>query len=162
MATKKEIWLRYFLDDSNPATYMNRTQSAMAAKYNAKSYDDFAHIGANNFKRCKKIISKWLDEQGLSEAALKTKLITLLDAKETKFFAYEGVITDEREVNAIETQRRSLDMAFKVKGTYAAEKKELSGPGGGPIQTEGATITAEMSEKQAAEIYARLVKGTNG
>ena len=31
-------------------------------------------------------------------------------------------------MEAIETQRRSLDMAFKVKGTYAPEKREHSVP----------------------------------
>ena len=32
-----------------------------------------------------------------------------------------------------EIQRKALDMAYKVKGTYAAEKREMGGPGGGPI-----------------------------
>lgn len=37
-----------------------------------------------------------------------------------------------------EIQRRALDMAYKVKGTYAPvkHKKEHSGPGGGPIETK--------------------------
>ena len=35
-----------------------------------------------------------------------------------------------------EIQRKALDMAYKVKGEYAAEKKELTGPGGGPIETK--------------------------
>jgi len=37
------------------------------------------------------------------------------------------------EVDAIETQRRSLDMAIKVKGVYAAEKREHTGPDGEPL-----------------------------
>ena len=32
-----------------------------------------------------------------------------------------------------EVQRKALDMAYKVKGEYAAEKRELGGFGGGPI-----------------------------
>ena len=34
-----------------------------------------------------------------------------------------------------------------------------SGPNGGPIKTENKTITSEMSDQEAADIYAQMVKG---
>jgi hypothetical protein len=40
-----------------------------------------------------------------------------------------GIRMDDPEI-----QRRTLDMAFKVKGTYAPEKRELSGKDGKPLQ----------------------------
>ena len=39
-------------------------------------------------------------------------------------------------IDAKETQRRTLDMAIKVKAMYAPVKREISGPGGGPIETK--------------------------
>lgn len=159
--SKRKIWLSYFLDPTNKRTFLHQTESARAAGYNYTSENSLSGIGSMSFKRCKAEIEEWLDEAGLSEAALKLKLLSLLDAKETKFFAHAGIVEDSREVEAIETQRKALDMAFRVKGSYAPEKREHAGPGGGPIKTENATITGDMSEKEAAEIYARLVKGQN-
>ena len=81
----------------------------------------------------------------MSENFLKLKLRSLIDAKETKFFHSpvkdeNGKVTDifvkEVEVEAIETQRKTLDMALKVKDMMAPKKFEHSGPGGKPIETK--------------------------
>ena len=84
-------------------------------------------MGETNYRKFTKEIATWLDEVGLSENALKTKLLNLLDAKETKFFADKGIVTDQRDVEALGIQQRALDMAFKVKGAYAPEKVEHTG-----------------------------------
>ena len=100
----------------------------------------------------------WLDEQKLSESALKTKLVSLLEIKETKIITVKGKLTEDQVPNnciviveteneklnaqgdsyteyqtvlginmeANEIQRRSLDMAFKVKGMYADQKVEIT------------------------------------
>lgn len=74
-----------------------------------------------------------MDEVGLSDNHLKAKLLSLLDAKESKFFAHQGDVVTTREVEALEIQRKTLDMALKVKGLYAPEKRELSGKDGAPL-----------------------------
>jgi len=117
------LWKKFYLDESNSRTFLNKTQSAIAAGYCCKSHDNFAQVGCQNFNKLKEIIGKWLDEHGLSDSYLKQKLKFLLEAKETKFFAYEGKVTDQREKDALEIQRRTLDMAMKVKGLYAPEEK---------------------------------------
>lgn len=160
--SKRIIWLKFFLDQDNKDTFLNGTESARAAGYKAATDSTLAGIGSNNFKALKKKIDIWLEEEGLSDTALKMKLLNLLEAKETKFFAHQGCVTDEREVEALEVQRRSLDMAFKIKGSYAPEKREHSGPNGAPIQTEERLITAEMSAKEAADLYAAMIKGDDG
>ena len=116
--TKKEIWLKHFLDDENQLTFLNKVQSVKAAKYKCNGEPSCASMGHENFKYHEKRINQWLEEEGLSENRLKIKLLSLLEAKETKFFQHEGMVTDEREVAAIETQRRTLDMAIKVRGLY--------------------------------------------
>ena len=94
------------------------------------------HLGCRNFIKVSDGINQWFDAAGLSENALKIKLLSLLNAKETKFFSApikdkNGVVTDifvkEVDVEAIEIQRKTLDMAIKVRGMYAAKKYDHTG-----------------------------------
>lgn len=70
-------------------------------------------------RRIQPMLERWLDEVGLSDVALKTKLVKLLDAKEKRFFPYtkgdEQVIT-EVEVDALAIQARMLELSMKAKG----------------------------------------------
>jgi hypothetical protein len=125
--SKLNAWLRAYLDENNPVTFLNKFTSAKAAKYKCKDDDSFAQIGCRNFKKVNDKIEKWFDEVGLSENALKNKLLSLMEAKETKFFAHEGTVTDQRDVDALGIQAKILDMAIKVRGMYAAEKYDHTG-----------------------------------
>ena len=58
-----------------------------------------------------------------------------------------------------EVQRKTLDMAYKIKGLYAPEKRELFGKDGGPITTkmtdfpaEPATIAEWEEQRRIAEV----------
>jgi hypothetical protein len=53
-------------------------------------------------------------------------MIKGLDVKETRFFNVNGVI-EERIVDAIEPQRKYLEMAMKAQGILQPEKHEVSG-----------------------------------
>lgn len=121
---RKALWLKNFFNDSNPATFLNKTESAAQANYKNTSRQYLSEVGTRNASFYKDIIVSWLDEVALSDEALKLKLKALLNAEETKFFQKDGKITDQINVEALEIQRRSLDMAFKVKGIYAPEKRE--------------------------------------
>ena len=126
MANKLSLWFKHYTDETNPDTFMNGTGSSKAAKYRCKTELAFAVIGSQNLRKLKDKISKWLDEVGLSENRLKLKLNSLMEAKETKFFQKDGMITDQVDVEAIETQRRTLDMAFKIKGLYEKHNRQQS------------------------------------
>jgi len=47
-----------------------------------------------------------LAEKGLTDEFLAEKIRSLLDAKQTLYFQKDGVVTESREVEAIETQTR--------------------------------------------------------
>ena len=120
-------WLKAYFDG------VDQTQAARNAGYKAKTDESFRAIGHENFVLLHDHIVKWLDEEGLSEAALKQRLVSGLDVKKTKFFPYrtkddkgnEIQIIDEVEVSATSEQRRYLDMSLKVKGLYAPEKHDI-------------------------------------
>ena len=150
LTLKQRAWLRAFLDPSNPSTYFNRARSAQAAGYRCNSYEAFGSMGHQNFKKLEPLIDQWIEENGLSDTALKAKLLELIDAKETKFIKVKGAINPEDllpgftivgttgaieegkdgkfygdgdtvlmvQMDALEIQRKSLDMGFKVKGVY--------------------------------------------
>jgi hypothetical protein len=152
------IWLKAYLKEGSP-TFLNATASAVRAGYKATSANSFAVIGSQNRKKFAPKIEKWLEDNGFSEVRLKTKVLQLMEAKETKFERLKGAVLQgdlpegykviatsgtiittkdgevygngdtllQIDVQALETQRRTLDMALKMKGLYAPEKHEHSG-----------------------------------
>lgn len=60
-------------------------------------------------------------------------MIEGLNCAETKFFSHQGKVIETKDVIPLETRRRYLEMALKVKGLFAAEKHEITGKGGGAI-----------------------------
>lgn len=123
MATKRDKWLMHFLDSGNTETFLNRAESAKAAGYKCKD-ENFKKVGWANYKHFEPRIVKWLDEAGLSEGALKLKLLQLLDAKETKFFSHMGKVKSRVDVQSLGIQVKALEMALKVKGMFAPEKRD--------------------------------------
>jgi len=67
----------------------------------------------------------------LSDQRLKGKLLSLVEAKEVKLFQNrdkEGNLEIiEHEIPALGIQQKSLDMAFKIKGLYQADKIDTEG-----------------------------------
>jgi hypothetical protein len=57
-----------------------------------------------------------MEKAGLSDDFLAAKVHYLINAKKTEYFQKDGIVTDEREVEALETQRKTLELATKLKG----------------------------------------------
>jgi len=160
LSDKQRLWLRAYLDETNPETFLNKAGSARAAGYKCKNPDDFRHIGYQNSTKLHKHLSRWLDEVGLSKTRLSLKLLRLLDAKEMKLVKMKGELDEDslaprcrvlakskqtkyagkdaveyKEeytviaviVEALEIQRRALDMALRVRGLYAPDQLHLTG-----------------------------------
>lgn len=155
--SKLNLWFKYFIDETCSTTFLNKTQSAKKAKYKCKNEDSFRCIGYQNFTKLSVKIEKWLDENGLSDKVLKLKLLSLMEARESKFVKIKGAVNADKlpegseiivtsgllvqndesdffsdgetliaiDVEAIETQRKSLDMALKVKGLNAPVKHQV-------------------------------------
>ena len=153
-ARKLSLWFQLFTDETNPKTFLNRTESAKQSKYNANSNNAFGSIGMQNYKKLTPYIDKWMDDHGLSEDRLKSKLLQLIEARETKLFTNRDEDGDleiiEHKIPALETQRRSLDMAFKVKGLY-----QTPPAGGAQVVVNFNQVVDRMGTALRAEIEAR-------
>lgn len=57
-----------------------------------------------------------LEQEGLSDNVLAKKIDSLLNAQNTQYFQKDGIVTDERVVPAHETQRKTLELATRLKG----------------------------------------------
>ena len=95
----------------------------------AKAYQLAGYTGTNPHQGAHQVINQiqekmpqLMDRLGLTDDVLITKYLEpLLNAKETKFAQYEGSFTDQRTVVAWGPRRDGLDMAFKLKGSYAVQ-----------------------------------------
>ncbi|MFO7555058.1 MAG: hypothetical protein R6W88_07620 [Desulfobacterales bacterium] len=157
--SKLDAWFRAYTDETNSKTFFNKTGSAKAAQYKAKTENAFACIGYQNYRKLQNRIDKWSDDAGLSDVRLKLKLIKLLDAKETKFFQCQGKVVGKHEVEALEIQRKTLDMALKLKGLYAPKKNECTGKGGDSIEIKH---IKELSREELLKIASEGNPGHSG
>ena len=125
LTEKQRAWLINYLNSDNKKTYMNSTQSAAAAGYEGDFFS-LANIGKvnRNSSVLRPFIDQYFDDTGLGNDQLDAKMKALMSAKETKFFSKDGIITDQIDVEAHEVQRRTLDMANKVRGRYEAHNKQ--------------------------------------
>ncbi len=57
-----------------------------------------------------------LETEGLSDKILAEKLQYLLNARNIIYFQHKGRVTDERDVPAHETQRKTLELIARLKG----------------------------------------------
>lgn len=57
-ARKLSLWFQLFTDETNPKTFLNRTESAKQAGYNAKSDPSFGNIELQNYKKLEVYINK--------------------------------------------------------------------------------------------------------
>jgi len=158
--SKLNVWLKHYLNEGCKTTFLNKIESAKAAKYKCTTQDSYRSVGYQNFIKCADKIKVWLDEHGLSENALKIKMLSLMEAKEKKFFSTPmkdktgcttGILIEDVEVEAIETQRKTLDMALKVKGMNAPEKHIH----GFDTKTLNIILSA-LPEEYAAKVKAQL------
>ncbi len=125
------LWFRYYTDESNRVTFLNGVQSAMVA-YGDITYDRANQNSVYNKKAMRPLISLWLDEVGLSEDYLKSRVRQLSQAKEIKHIKVKGRI-----------EQKDLPVGHTV--ICHADVKKLVNGGGSYIETE-TLIAVELED----------------
>ncbi len=124
LTEKQRLWLTAYLET------MNASEAARRAGYRCRTEHGFEVIGSENLKKLEPWVEMRLDELGLSDAALKRKLIDGLDATKILTATFKGEITDRLEVIDWATRAKFLDLALRVKGMYQPEKLQVDQSGG--------------------------------
>jgi hypothetical protein len=84
-----------------------------------------ARSGYNALADTRKRLVTVMDHYGLTEQALiRDYLMPLLNATQTKFFAKDGIVMDERIVEDNDTRESALHMTWKLRGAYPKEQSE--------------------------------------
>ena len=97
------------------------TQASIAAGYKS------VKSGSNALADTRKRLLSTMEVYGLTDAALvRDYLVPMLNATKTITASYEGQITDTMEMADNGARLSSLDMAFKLKGSYP--KQDANGP----------------------------------
>lgn len=97
-------------------------QAGIAAGYSPNHARQGAHQALEGI-RAK--MPEVLDRHGLTDDVLIDKyLLPLLSAKITKHFAHQGRVVHKRDYSDNDTRRQTLDMTFKLKGSYAPKTEE--------------------------------------
>jgi len=180
--SKLNIWFKHFTNEGCSTTFLNRMESARSAGYKDKNEDSLRNIGYQNFIKLSDKIEKWLNDAGLSENALRLKMLSLLEADEAKLITINGEIDEESlppgtslvssskqiklnasgkeytEINNIisvtvankEIQRRTLDMAMKVKGMYKKDNEQKKTKV--DVKTENKLERSESEKEQLARL----------
>ncbi len=103
---------------------MTITEAAQRAGYSKKCPGQSGYQALQNLKLK---MPELLDRLGLSDIALIEKhLKPLLSARTTKFFQHRGKVTGKRLVTDNEARLKALDMAFKLRGSFAQEIPKLA------------------------------------
>jgi hypothetical protein len=103
---------------------MTITDAALASGY---SKNNPCRVGSQAIERIRVAAPELLARHGLDDDALIEKhLIPLLNAEETKFFAHEGKVTDQRNVAALGIRDSALDKTLKIRGLYSNPNQDSS------------------------------------
>ncbi len=96
---------------------MNQAEAALAAGYSPASCKSVTSVMLTNPNSpLHASMAHLLDTAGLTDKAIADKVYGLSNAKKTLFFADKGVVTDQRDVEALEIQRSTVELAAKLKG----------------------------------------------
>lgn len=89
-----------------------------------------------------------LEESGLDSKFLANKLRELIDAKTVLFFQHQGQVTDQREVPALETQRKTAELACRLYGYLKPDNAATSINNSGLFQVVIARLSHDKNASQ--------------
>lgn len=93
----------------------SQTKAAISAGYSKKCAKSIASEILTK-PDVKATFAELLDKAGLTDDHLAARIKELSAAKETKFFQKDGIVTDQRDVEALGVQSDMVQFATKLKG----------------------------------------------
>ena len=101
-----------------------------------------------------------LDKEGITPSYLAKKIKAELEATEDRVFCHRGeVITSEPRI-AWDVRQRARQDAHRLLNHYPAEKHEVSGPEGRPIQISAVDPAEIEALREASRVFALALIGS--
>ena len=103
---------------------------------------------------------------GISDDLLAQRLHHLLFAKKTEFFAHQGEVVEEREVDALNIQLGALELGHKLRGEMPKEEPDVQASliiqiGGEQLPIESWDVLADVEAKRRiAERQAKVIEAS--
>lgn len=151
---KREITIRDRRFLESLFRHGNQTRAAEEAGLRSKTRAGLRAMASEKMRKLALPIKQLMDRMGLDDVALIEKLAEGLDALFVKTASHEGRILDEIAYPDYERRREYLDIAFRVRGSYAPEKFT------GDIRTHE-ELTPEEKELLAL-LKAKLLQASKG
>lgn len=107
------LWFRCYTDVDNRKTFLNGTQSAFVS-HNPTTDNSARQIGVETKAALAPYITKWLDEEGLTEDYLKSKIRDLCQAQEVKFVKVKGKVKESDKHNIVATSDEETVIAVST------------------------------------------------
>lgn len=101
------------------------TEAIKSAGY-SESYAKACHKEILNHPEIKQTFTDILSAAGLTDEHIADRIRELSGAKEIKFFQKDGIVTDQREVEALGIQSDMIQFAARLKG-HLTDKVQASG-----------------------------------
>lgn len=113
----------------------------------------FARMG--DFAKVNEDGTMSLDLTGIPEDELSERLAAVSEVTFDDTLDDEGKVVGRKTKFKLHPKNDGLDKLMKHFGLYAAEKREISGPGGAPIPI--AAVTVQMTPEEARREYERML-----
>lgn len=121
----------------------NGTQSALK-NYNTKSENVAGNIASENLRKPKIINYIKSIADSIPDDLLVEKHLELLTVPKLHRRYIKGDLMDEEESTDVQAIKAGLDMAYKIKGTYAPEKMALTDRDGNDLTPENQKMLDEL------------------
>jgi phage terminase small subunit len=145
---KQALFVQFYTDRKSE-TFGNALRSALKAGYKQEYAEKILGVLSENVAST---MTQALDEAGLTDEVLADKHAELLQKREVVFIrdgkGSHHELTEQPDTNAV---KAALDMAYKLKRHYPAERMEHTGANGGPLIIERAPTDGKPRSKNQAQ-----------
>lgn len=115
LTKKRRAFLSMYLDMNNKTHFFNALQCVKTC-FNPKKSGTARAMAWEYQEILSPWIEQFLNDLQFTDEYIKARVLTLMHAKQTKFFSYQGKVCDSREIEALDVQLKATILASEIKG----------------------------------------------
>lgn len=142
----------------DPSLTLN--EAGLKAGYAPGSARHHAHRALNSQAMREEFLEEFQKHRSFKKKAFVDKLAKGTEANETKFFAHEGQVVDERTVENWSARGYFMGLSAKLMGLEPSHKSEITGANGAPLIPDSTTSRIELPPGLTKEELFRLIAET--